>query len=52
MSVDEVGPCLRYATARVVKAERSSGSRPSQQQDPWSGSQSSSNQQQPEDPPF
>lgn len=41
LEVDEVGPSLRYATAKVSKAERSGGggfgggSRPDAAEDPW-----------------
>jgi single-strand DNA-binding protein len=36
LEVDEVGPSLRYATAKVAKAERRSEARPSApQDDPW-----------------
>jgi len=35
MQVDEVGPSLRYATAKVNKTERSGGSGGGRQDDPW-----------------
>ena len=36
MDIDEIGPSLRYATASVTKAQRSSGSQqPQPQADPW-----------------
>ena len=35
MDVDEVGASLRYATARVVRAERESGKPQPAQDDPW-----------------
>lgn len=34
LTVDEIGPALRYATATIKKAERSAGSK-SSEQDPW-----------------
>lgn len=47
LEVDEIGPALRYATARVTRASRgdNSGGRPAQRQaqqqgDPWSGGNS------------
>ncbi len=66
MDVDEVGPSLRYASAKVTKAERSSGQggfggqqqpQGQQQQDPWATGGQPQQQggwgQQPHDePPF
>ena len=39
MQVDEVGPSLRYATARVAKAQRGGGQarQPAGDYDPWAG---------------
>ncbi|MBN9743577.1 single-stranded DNA-binding protein [Amycolatopsis sp. A1MSW2902] len=34
LTVDEIGPSLRYATAKVTKATRASASRPAES-DPW-----------------
>lgn len=45
LDVDEVGPSLRYATARVSKAGRSGGSAPAD--DPWGSAPAGS-----DSPPF
>lgn len=55
ITADEIGPSLRYATAKVTKAERSGGGQqaatsrqPVPQENPWS----TPSQGQPDEPPF
>ena len=45
LDVDEVGPSLTYATAKVTKAS-GSGQRQAQGGDPWAGAKSANGQQQ------
>lgn len=46
LEVDEIGPSLRYATATVAKAGRTSGAAPAAGADPWATSAAS------DEPPF
>lgn len=51
LEVDEVGPSLKYATAKVNKVLRSSGDTTGGSQDPW-GSSPSAPSQDDSEPPF
>lgn len=53
MDVDEIGPSLRYASAKVTKAERSGGQQQQGQQqgDPWATGQQTQGQQPQQGPP-
>lgn len=47
LQVDEIGPSLRYATARVERTQRGSGRAPAPATDPWTAGPASS-----DEPPF
>lgn len=49
MEADEVGPALRYATAKVTKAQRNGNAAASGQHDPWAAPAPAAGT---EDPPF
>ncbi|MHD0300140.1 single-stranded DNA-binding protein [Rhodococcus qingshengii] len=55
LEVDEIGPSLKYATAKVNKANRGNnggGQRQQSQDDPWGAASQSGNSGGAEDPPF
>ena len=59
LEVDEVGPSLRYASAKVTRTQRSggggggfSGGGPAQQDDPWATPAPSGGGQYSDEPPF
>lgn len=57
LEVDEIGPSLRYATAKVNKVDRSGGQqRPAQRQqpadDPWGSAPPATGAGYPDEPPF
>ena len=47
LQVDEIGPSLRYATARVERTQRGGGRAPAPATDPWTAAPASS-----DEPPF
>ncbi|MTD55698.1 single-stranded DNA-binding protein [Amycolatopsis pithecellobii] len=52
LTVDEIGPSLRYATAKVNKVSRSSGGNTTATDDPWGGKPASSGGGFADEPPF
>lgn len=54
LEADEIGPSLRYATAKVNKAHRTSGSKPAmkQQDDPWGSAPQGNSFGGDDEPPF
>ena len=49
LDVDEIGPSLRYATAKVNKVTRTNGNTPTSEDNPWTGQPDTSSS---EHPPF